>query len=204
MRILSLNVRGLGSPVKWRYIKDIIRKEGVKMVCMQEVKMASFSLNNCCQLWGDNDIDYFYSEPINGAGGILTIWHTIFPQCSHHIINRWFIVFVGIFRESNIPVVITNVYSSCNLQLKMQMWEELKGIRKREPCNSWCILGDFNAIRNEGERRGISQARGNKREMQGFNNFIDSMEIDGKFHEGLLESCKIWCGSYGCVCARSS
>jgi len=27
---------------------------------------------------------------------------------------------------------------------------------------------------------------------------------DGKFHEGLLESCKIWCGSYGCVCARSS
>ena len=27
---------------------------------------------------------------------------------------------------------------------------------------------------------------------------------DGKFHEGLLESCKIWCGNYGCVCARSS
>ena len=102
--------------------------------------------------------------------------HTKF-QCSNHIINRWFIVFVGFFRESNIPVVITNVYSSCNLQLKVQMWEELKGIRQREPCNSWCMLGDFNAIRNEGERRGISQARGNKREMQGFNNFIDSTEL---------------------------
>jgi len=57
------------------------------------------------------------------------------------------------------------------------MWEELKGIRQRESCNSWCILGYFNSIRNEGERRGISQARGNKREMQGFNNFIDSMEM---------------------------
>jgi len=177
MRILSLNVRGLGSPVKWRYIKDVIRKEGVKMVCLQEVKLANFSLNNCCQLWGDNDIDYFYSEPINGAGGILTIWHKKNFQCSNHIINRWFIVFVGIFRESNTPVVITNEYSSCNLQLKMQIWEELKGIRQREPCNSWCILGNFNAIRNEEERRGISQARGNKREMQGFNNFIDSMEM---------------------------
>jgi len=45
------------------------------MVCLQEVKMVNVSLNNCCQLWGDNDIDYLYSEPINGAGGILTIWH---------------------------------------------------------------------------------------------------------------------------------
>ena len=68
-------MRGFGSLVKWRYIKDNIRKERVIMVCLQEVKMVNVSLNNCCQLWGDNDIDYLYSEPINGAGGILTIWH---------------------------------------------------------------------------------------------------------------------------------
>jgi len=73
MRILTLNVRGFGNSVKWRYVKDYIRKEGVKMVCLQEVRMESFSLNKCCQLWGDNNIDYLYSEPSNGAGGILTI-----------------------------------------------------------------------------------------------------------------------------------
>jgi len=27
---------------------------------------------------------------------------------------------------------------------------------------------------------------------------------DGKIHEVLPESCKRWCGSHGCVCARSS
>ena len=94
MRIISINVRGFGSPVKWRYIKDIIRKEGIRMVCLQEGKIVNVSLNNCCQLWGDNDIDYFYNELVNGAGGILTIWHTFFFfQCSNHIIYKWFIVF---------------------------------------------------------------------------------------------------------------
>jgi len=38
-------------------------------------------------------------------------------------------------------------------------------------------LGDFNSIRNERERRGFNKVSGNKREMQGFNNFIDNMEL---------------------------
>ena len=177
MRILTLNVRGFGSPVKWRYIKELIRKEDVRMLCLQEVRMANFSLNNYCQLWGDNDIDYFYSEPTNRSGGILTIWHKKFFQCSNHFINRWFIVFLGFFKEKNIPVVIVNVYSSCNLHVKRQMWADLLEIRQREPSNSWCILGDFNSIRNERERRGINSSNGNKRELQGFNNFIDNMEL---------------------------
>ncbi|XP_068497930.1 uncharacterized protein [Phaseolus vulgaris] len=179
MRIITLNVRGFGSPVKWRYIKELIRKEDVKMLCLQEVRLSNFSLNNCCQLWGDNDIDYIYSNPTNGSGGILTIWHNKFFKRSNHIINRWFIVFSRLFKEKNIPVVIVNVYSSCNLQVKMQMWSELLEIRQREPCNSWCIFGDFNSIRNERERRGINSPNGigNKRELQGFNNFIDNMEL---------------------------
>jgi len=107
------------------------------MLCLQEVRLSFFSLNNCCQLWGDNDIDYFYSNPTNGSRGILMIWHKKFFQCSNHIINRRFIVFLGFFKEKNIPVVIVNVYSSCNLQEKRQMWANLLEIRQRDPCKSW-------------------------------------------------------------------
>jgi len=139
--------------------------------------MANFSLNYCCKLWGDNDIDYFYSETTNGSGGILMTWHNKFFQCSNDIINRRFIVFSGFSKEKNIPVVIVNVYSSCNLHEKTQMWTELLEIRQRDPCNSWCILGDFNSIRNERERMWVNKASGNKREMQGYNNFIDNMEM---------------------------
>ena len=177
MRILTLNVRGFGNSLKWRHVKDYIRKEDVKMVCLQEVRMESFSLNKCCQLWGDNDIDYLYSEPLNGAGGILTIWHKIFFQCTNHIIDRWFIVFIGLAKEVNTPVIIVNVYSSCIMQVKRKMWADLLEIRQREQCNSWCVLGDFNFVRNERERRGINRLSGINRETQGFNNFIDSMEM---------------------------
>jgi len=71
-------VRGFGNPVKWWYVKDYIRKEGVTMLCLQEVRIVSFNLIKCCQLWGDNDIDNLYSEPSNWAGGILMIWNKKF------------------------------------------------------------------------------------------------------------------------------
>jgi len=71
MKILSLNVRGFGSPVKWRYIKETIRKECVRMLCLQEVRMANFSFNNCCRLWGDNDIDYFIVNKLTDQEGFL-------------------------------------------------------------------------------------------------------------------------------------
>jgi len=40
-------------------------------------------------------------------------------------------------------------------------------------------FGGFQLIRNERECRGInsSNGNGNKRELQGFNNFIDNMEL---------------------------
>ena len=59
----------------------------------------------------------------------------------------------------------------------MQMWDELKVIRLREVCNSCYILGDFNSIRKDGERKGANCGRSNKREMQGVNNFIDSTKV---------------------------
>ena len=134
--------------------------------------MQSFSKEKCCQFWRDNDIGFFHSEPSNGV-----VWHNNFFQCINHIINKWFTIFIRVFKENNILVVIVNVYSSCNLQEKTQIWDELKAIRLREACNSWCILGDFNSIRKDGERKGVNCGRSNKREMQGFNNFIDSMEV---------------------------
>jgi len=129
MRILSLNVRGFGSPVKWRYVKEIIRKEGIKMLCLQEVRMNNFNLDLCCKLWGDNDIDFLYSEPANGSGGILMIWHKVFFQCTSNIINKRFIVFSRLSKEKNISVVVVNVYSSCLIHEKTQMWSELLEIR---------------------------------------------------------------------------
>ena len=47
-----------------------------------------------------------------------------------------------------------------------------------EECKQWCILGDFNAVRKNSERKGLNY-RGSTatREVQEFNDFIESAEL---------------------------
>jgi len=49
-KIISMNVRRLGGSVKRRYLKDLIRKEQVDMVCLQETKCAILSKETCYSL----------------------------------------------------------------------------------------------------------------------------------------------------------
>ena len=57
MNILSLNVRGLEGTIKSRYLKEIIYKEGIEMVCLQETKAQSINNKSCYAIWGDIDIE---------------------------------------------------------------------------------------------------------------------------------------------------
>jgi len=77
----------------------------------------------------------------------------------------------------NVPVVIVNVYSSYNIKDKICLWEELAKLRENKACKSWCILGDFNAIRKKEERRGVCYGRSDSREISSFNNFIEGLEL---------------------------
>jgi len=42
---------------------------------------------------------------------------------------------------------------------------------------AWCVIGDFNVMRYSHERQGIGQARANRLEMEGFNNFIVNYQL---------------------------
>jgi len=47
MKILSLNIRGVGRAVKKNYVRDLISREQVDMVCLQETKCSDFSRERC-------------------------------------------------------------------------------------------------------------------------------------------------------------
>lgn len=34
----SYNVRGLGNTIKWKHIRNLVVKDGVQMLCIQETK----------------------------------------------------------------------------------------------------------------------------------------------------------------------
>ena len=182
MKIISINIRGLGGGHKWKYLKGIIVSEGVDMICIQETKLHDLQPSSCYKLWGDNKIEWVNKLAMGNSGGILTMWHKDKFKRVKHIIGESYVGVIGEYCKSvnnnPIPVAIFNVYSSCNFNEKIQLWEELITIKSGEACRQWCVLGDFNAVRKVSERRGLNPS-GNTalREVQGFNKFIESMEL---------------------------
>jgi len=51
MRISSVNIRRIGGSVKKSYLKELIEKEHIKMMCIQETKRGSSSKEICFAIW---------------------------------------------------------------------------------------------------------------------------------------------------------
>jgi len=166
MRIVSFNCRGLGGIEKGSYLRQIITKEMIDMACMQETKLAHITSQKCQTIWGDTNIDWVHNGLENGVGGMLSIWCKSRFTLSKLRIGKGFIVLEGKWGNRKQEVTIVNVYSSCELKEKNIMWEEIIKCRKYDNNKVWCVVGDFNAISILEERQGMSQSRGNKKEMR--------------------------------------
>jgi exonuclease III len=50
MIIASINIRGLGGAVKRKYLKELVRKENIDFLAIQETKLDSITDNLCHSL----------------------------------------------------------------------------------------------------------------------------------------------------------
>ena len=74
MNILSLNITGIGGAVKKNYVRDMISREQVDMLCLQETKSSDFSRVKVFLIWGTNEVDWVENKAVNSAGGVITMW----------------------------------------------------------------------------------------------------------------------------------
>ncbi|XP_058774477.1 uncharacterized protein LOC131648765 [Vicia villosa] len=72
---------------------------------------------------------------------------------------------------------ICNVYSSCELSLKRELWRNLLDLKDKNRDGDWIIGGDFNAVKNRGERKGLSEG-GGKVEWEEFSSFINDLGLE--------------------------
>jgi len=56
MKIVSINIRGLGGDVKRKYLRELISKEDPGLFLVQETKLTKLDDSKCYSLWGSNDI----------------------------------------------------------------------------------------------------------------------------------------------------
>ncbi|XP_020232360.1 uncharacterized protein LOC109812732 [Cajanus cajan] len=176
MRIGTFNCRGLRGDVKRRRISELIQSEELDFIAIQESKLERCDRAFCAHLWGSTEFKWFASPSQGRSGGLLSIWNSnrgklVFTFSSfgfHGVCLRW-----GV--NANRCVVV-NVYSPCQLVDKRRLWEEIIMSKRGFGSCLWCIVGDFNTVRRQDERKRVIGEYG-ARDMEEFNLFIRDMEL---------------------------
>jgi len=180
MIVLTFNVRGLRGRQKKNKIKELIRDHKVDFVPIQETKMEVITTRLCQSLWGSDDCDWAFLPSEGNRGEILSILRK-----SMAIVNYTFLGegFVGVSLEWGVlrqRCVIINVYAKCDTESKRRLWERLTLARHNIGEGWWCILGDFNAVADVDQRRGVNDnASPNQMvDMNLYRSFLTDVELE--------------------------
>lgn len=90
--------------------------------------------------------------------------------------------------NTNLSCGIVNIYSPCNLTEKKEVWRKIEEwISQTDNGFSWCLTGDFNAVRCVNERRGagIQSSAG---EISAFDEFIKDNNLVDLPLTGLVQT----------------
>lgn len=162
----------MGSKEKRTVIKDLVAKSKASILLLQETKMGEMDrgiIHEICPF----ACPYGVCIPSMGAsGGIWVVWDTASIVVSAYWPETFSMSIRGCLKNASSEWVITIVYGPCDHVASQKKFLELESLRGRWT-GPWCIRGDFNEVREPGDRSG---ANGNRRTsgMQLFLKFINA------------------------------
>ena len=156
----------------------MVKKEQIDMICIEETKKENIDKRKCQALWWDLEVRWEVQPASNTAGGILCVWSEETFKLQSKVIGRGFILLVGQWLKEAQQVHIVSIYSPCDIHNKRSLWEDIKQLRNSHNGGLWCILGDFNNVRNPSERLGHCQRGEGDNSIKEFNDWIEEMEVD--------------------------
>lgn len=176
MKMLSLNVRGLGDQAKRRKIRSLVLSGKFDCCFFQESKC--FAVNNSLieRLWGGVDCEWIAKSSVGLSGGLISIWRAGSLSINFYFSGDGFLGVCGVLEKTQTVVYLVNVYSPCHLAGKRKLWEELTMSKRGFPKGEWCIAGDFNAVMPAQERKCVSGVA-STREHEEFSSFIQSLHV---------------------------
>ena len=89
MKILTWNVRGIGSSQKRVQIKHVISDYAPDFVCLSETKMLNVNNKLVKSIWSSIDIKFLFKQVIGRLGGILIMWDNLKHQLINSIIGEF-------------------------------------------------------------------------------------------------------------------
>ncbi|KAF8085592.1 hypothetical protein N665_0660s0001 [Sinapis alba] len=162
MVMLSWNCQGLGraQDLVIPRLREIRKEYFTDILFLMETKQSRDSLVDLQAWLGYNRI--LTVNPIGYNGGLALMWkNSNLVDCN-----------VKFGKDS---FFVSCVYGDPVRENKAKVWERLSriGVHRNEP---WCMLGDFNEIRHNGEKTGGGPRR-SEASLQPFNDMLDTGEL---------------------------
>ncbi|CAL9004761.1 unnamed protein product [Prunus brigantina] len=172
MKIISWNVRGLGSKRKRVVVKDQLLRLNPDIVILQETKKEVFDRRLAAGIWGSRFKEWVYAPSRGRSGGIVVMWNSQTISISDFEIGE-FSVSIRIVDGSGGDWWLSGIYGPCHSRDRRIFWEELAGLFGL--CgNKWCIGWDFNVVRFVSEKSNGGRMTSS---MKNFNDFIGDTNL---------------------------
>ncbi|KAJ9557801.1 hypothetical protein OSB04_012415 [Centaurea solstitialis] len=160
--IISLNIRGIGAPIKKVWLKDICKSQS------PETKLKEVQQTLVFDIWGTVDGDFVQVEASGNSGGLLTIWNKNVFNCDFVIKEDNFMAVISKWDKIEGMVGCVNVYGPSDLKGRQDLWKKLDALCDKEEIK-WIFFGDFNEVRGKHERlNSVTNSKG----ASNFNDFI--------------------------------
>ncbi|GJR52037.1 RNA-directed DNA polymerase, eukaryota [Tanacetum coccineum] len=143
----------LGSKAKKDWTRELVGKYKVNFLSLQETKMEDISSMDAKFIWGNSRFEHITSNAIGNSGGILCIWDPNIFLKDQHTISDNFVAISGTWIPSNSKLLIISIYAPQSRSDKRLLWGYISSLISRWQGDS-LVLGDFNEVRSEIERRG--------------------------------------------------
>lgn len=150
---VSWNVKGLGKASKRFTVKRALSKVKAELILLQETKLAE-NREKAIQSWANSmNMDFDFVPAQGSAGGLITMWRVGGLQVLRVVKKPRFLLLVVQFNNMNELCLICNVYGPNDVEHRGEFLAEI-GLELNNHQDVVIIGGDFNAILNDGERRG--------------------------------------------------
>ncbi|KAK9930653.1 hypothetical protein M0R45_027684 [Rubus argutus] len=127
MRIVTWNVRGLGSKRKRSMIRNLVVSSGADIIILQETKMAKIERRLVSSIWGVRFKEWVSIPAIGRSGGLVVIWNTRSVSVLESLVGL-FSVSIKMKGMNGIDWWLTGVYGSNGYRERVSFWEELASL----------------------------------------------------------------------------
>lgn len=146
MNYLSLNIRGIADPEKFRWVKDIKSHNKINFISFQETKSSNIDDRKVTSFWGNDPLYYDFVSSMGLSGGLLNMWDPTLFTKSSSFKSRYLLLTSGKIKGMDQSLHILNLYAPQDLSAKRTLWNKVIDL-KNNNYGIWIIMGDYNAVR---------------------------------------------------------